>query len=163
VALSGDGEVVASHGFRLAVSHRLESDANLVIVPGGAWNAQPGTPGARAEVQHSLLPPAIATTHRQGTTIPSVDTGDMIVAGAGRLHGRPSASHHEALDDLARSRSLPVDARVVDAGDVITAAGVTCINMEQWLVEREWGAEIPQEVASEIEHDRAGTVWMGPT
>lgn len=163
MALSGAGEVVASHGFCLAVSHRLESDANLVIVPGGAWNSQPGTLGARAEVQRGLLPPAIATAHRQGTTVASVYTGDIIVAAAGRLHGRPSTSHHEALDDLARSRSLPVDARVVDAGDVITAAGVTCIDMGHWLVEREWGAEIAQEVASEIERDRAGTVWTAPT
>jgi hypothetical protein len=31
--------------------------------------------------------------------------------------------------------------------------------MALWLVEREWGAELANEVAAEMEHTRVGSVW----
>jgi transcriptional regulator GlxA family with amidase domain len=162
VALSAPGKVMASHGLDVAVSDRLESDTDLVIVPGGGWNAEPGTPGTRVEIERGLLPAAIATLHAQGATVASVCTGAMIVAAAGLLKDRPATTHHVALQDLARTGASLVDARVVDDGDVITAGGVTSgIELALWLVEREWGEDLARLVASQIEHERVGTVWKG--
>jgi transcriptional regulator GlxA family with amidase domain len=160
VALSAPGRVIASHGLELTVSDRMEDDIDLVIVPGGGWNAEPGTPGARVEVERGLLPAALATLHGHGATVASVCTGAMIVAAAGLLKGRPATTHHVALVDLAETGAKLVEARVVDDGDVITAGGVTSgIDMALWLVEREWGSEIAGIVASQIEHELVGTVW----
>jgi transcriptional regulator GlxA family with amidase domain len=162
VALSAPGKVMASHGLNVAVPHRLESDTDLVIVPGGGWNAEPGTPGTRVEIERGLLPAAVATLHSEGATIASVCTGAMIVAAAGLLKGRPATTHHVALEDLARTGASLVDARVVDDGDVITAGGVTSgIDLALWLVEREWGEDLARRVASQIEYERVGNVWKG--
>jgi transcriptional regulator GlxA family with amidase domain len=160
VRLEGPGEVRASHGLHVSVADGLENDADLVLIPGGSWNADVGTPGARAQADRGLLPAAIAAMHADGATIASVCTGAMIVAASGLLQGRPATTHHGALRDLARAGASLVDARVVDAGDLITAAGVTAgIDLALWLVEREWGAGLALAVASQIEHLRVGTVW----
>ncbi|HEY3208299.1 MAG TPA: DJ-1/PfpI family protein [Actinomycetota bacterium] len=161
--LGGPGAVRASHGLQVHVDTGLDESVDLVLVPGGGWNAQPGTPGARAEVERGLLPSAIGTLHAVGATVASVCTGAMIVAASGLLEGRPATTHHEALDDLAATGASVVDARVVDAGDVLSAGGVTSgLDLALWLVEREWGEDLAAAVASEIEHDRVGTVWTGP-
>jgi transcriptional regulator GlxA family with amidase domain len=162
VRLEGPGEVRASHGLRVTVADRLDSEADLVIVSGGGWNSPPGTPGARAEVQRGQLPSAIARLHADGATVASVCTGALIVAASGLLKGRPATTHHEALHDLAAAGASLVDARVVDAGDVLTAGGVTSgLDLALWLVEREWGEDMASAVASQIEHERVGTVWTG--
>jgi putative intracellular protease/amidase len=88
--LSGPGGVLASHGLRVAVDQGLNTKADLLLVPGGGWNTQPGTPGVRAEVERGLLPPVIAAMHAQGATVASVCTGAMIVAASGLLEGRPA-------------------------------------------------------------------------
>jgi transcriptional regulator GlxA family with amidase domain len=55
-----------------------------------------------------------------------------------------------------------IDARVVDAGDLITAGGVTAgLDLALWLVERGWGADLAHVVASQVEYERAGSVWSG--
>ena len=163
VRLGGPGSVRASHGLQVQVDDGLDQGVDLVLVPGGGWNASPGTPGARVEVEGGLLPSAIAELHAGGATIASVCTGAMIVAASGLLRGRPATTHHEALEDLTASGASLIDARVVDAGDVLSAGGVTAgLDLALWLVEREWGGVLAAEVASEIEHERVGTVWKVP-
>jgi transcriptional regulator GlxA family with amidase domain len=55
-----------------------------------------------------------------------------------------------------------VEARVVDDGDLVTAGGVTSgVDMALWLVERHFGADLAEAVATEIEHPRHGEVWRG--
>jgi transcriptional regulator GlxA family with amidase domain len=160
VRLEGRGEVCASHGLRVSVADRLDNDADLVLVPGGSWNERAGMPGARTQADRGLLPAAIAAMHADGATIASVCTGAMIVAASGLLQGRPATTHHGAHGDLARAGASLVDARVVDAGDLITAGGVTAgLDLALWLVQREWGADMAEAVASQIEHERVGSVW----
>jgi transcriptional regulator GlxA family with amidase domain len=161
--LGGPGTVRASHGLQVHVDSGLDQGVDLVLVPGGGWNAPPGTPGARAEVERGLLPSAIAKLHADGAMVASVCTGAMIVAVSGLLEGRPATTHHEALDDLAAAGASLVDARVVDTGDVLSAGGVTSgLDLALWLVEREWGEDLAAAVASEIEHERVGPLWRGP-
>jgi transcriptional regulator GlxA family with amidase domain len=80
----------------------------------------------------------------------------MLLAKAGILDGRPAVTHHAALDDL---RALGIDvragARWVDAGDVLSAGGVTSgIDLALHLLERFLGAELAQSVEQGLEHRR---------
>ena len=84
----------------------------------------------------------------------SVCTGAMLLAAAGITDGRPATTHHSALEDLRASGAQVIDARVVDDGDVMTAAGITSgIDLALYIVEREAGAEIAERVADEIEYE----------
>ena len=101
---------------------------------------------------------AIADQDDRGTTLASVCTGAMALAHAGVIEGRPAVTHHSALEDLAAFADVR-DARVVDDGDLLTAGGVTSgIDLALWLLEREWGVEIADQVAREMEHERRGRV-----
>jgi len=64
-------------------------------------------------------------------------------------------THHVALDELAESGAEVVDARVVDDGDLITAGGVTSgIDLALTLVDREFGADLAEQVETTMEYDR---------
>ena len=66
------------------------------------------------------------------------------------------STHHAALDDL-RDLGIDVraDARWVDAGDVLTAGGVTSgIDLALHLLERFQSAEVAEAAARLLEHPR---------
>jgi transcriptional regulator GlxA family with amidase domain len=155
VTLDGAAEATASHGARVQTHGTLSDQPSLLVVPGGGWGDR-AERGAWGEAQRGVLPAAIAERHRAGTTVASVCTGAMLLATGGLLTGRPAVTHHVALDDLeAAGAEVVRDARVVDDGDILTAAGVTSgIDLALWLVERERGREIADQVAAEIEHER---------
>jgi transcriptional regulator GlxA family with amidase domain len=162
VTWSGQQEVVAAHGLTIRVPETSASNArpDLVIVPGGGWNAR-SPQGARAEAERGEVPARIKQLHEQRTTIAAVCTGAMLLAEAGLLQGRPAITHHLAIDDLRAAGAEIVDARVVDDGDVITAGGVTSgLDLALWLVERFAGATIATKVADELEYSRSGFVWQ---
>ena len=125
-----------------------------MIVPGGGWNDRSGK-GAYAEARRGLI-----TRRAQASATPrrrrfgSVCTGAMLLAAAGLLIGRPAITHHSAIEDLRNSGAQNVDgARVVDDGDIITAAGVTSgLDLALHLVARELGEEAALAGAAEIEH-----------
>jgi transcriptional regulator GlxA family with amidase domain len=162
VTLDPTERVTASHGLRIEPDGVLETEGegrpDLVVVPGGGWTTGDEA-GARAEADRGDLPAALADLHDRGTTIATVCTGGMIAATAGLTDGRPAVTHHGALADLRESGADVVEARVVDDGDLLTAGGVTSgIDLALWLVEREWGEDAADKVASEMEHDRRGRV-----
>lgn len=148
--------VTASHGLRVQPDGVLGTP-DLLVVPGGGWTDG----GARREYDAGVLPDAIAARHRDGATVASVCTGAMLLAGGGVLDGRPATTHHGAHADLERVTER-VDARIVDDGDVLTAGGVTSgLDLALWIVEREFGRELADEVAWEMEYERRGEVHRG--
>jgi transcriptional regulator GlxA family with amidase domain len=152
--------IVASHG-AIVVPHReLRDRPELLMLPGGGWTRRPPK-GAWAEVQRGVLPPAIAERHAAGARVASVCTGAFLVAAGGLLDGRPATTHRDDLDDLdAMGVRVIRDARVVDDGDILTAAGVTSgIDLALWIAEQEMGRETADAVAAEIEHRRDDRVW----
>ena len=156
----GADRVVAANG-AIVVPHRAPTDqAELLVIPGGGWTLR-GPKGAWAEVQRGVLPALIAERHAAGARIASVCTGAFLVAAAGLLNGRPATTHHTDVDDLeAMGVRVIRDARVVDEGDILSAAGVTSgIDLALWLVEREKGRAAADAVAAEIEHTRNERVW----
>jgi transcriptional regulator GlxA family with amidase domain len=162
VGAHGATTITAGHGARIVVDRGPSERADLVLVPGGGWFDR-DTPGAWVEAQRGDLPALLARTHERGTPVGSVCTGAMLLATAGLVAGRPGTTHHEAIDDLRAAGAEIVDARVVDAGDLITAGGVTSgLDLALWLVEREAGSEIADRVAREVEYERRHAVWRAP-
>ena len=148
--------VTASHGLGVGVDGSL-GDPDLLLVPGGGWS---DAGGVRTVVEDGELGEVVAERHAAGARVASVCTGAMVLADAGLLDGRPATTHHAAHDDLAAVADRR-DARVVDDGDVLTAAGVTSgIDLALYLLEREFGTDVAEDVARELEWNRSEDVVM---
>jgi len=146
--------VTAGHGLEI-VPDGTVGDPDVLVVPGGGWTTDGGV---RAVVEDGTVPATVGDRHAAGATLASVCTGAMVLAEAGVLDGRPATTHHVAHDDLAAVADR-VDARVVDDGDVVTSGGITAgIDMALYLLEREFGADVAEAVARELEYERSGDV-----
>lgn len=133
---------------------------HLVVVPGGGWSSGADA-SVRAEVERGDLPEAVAGLYREGSTVASVCTGGMVLAGAGLIEGRPAVTHDSALDELRDAGAEVVEARVVDDGDIVTAGGITAgLDLALHLVRREFGEDIADTVATEMEYQPQGTVYV---
>ncbi len=92
----------------------------------------------------------------------SVCTGSLLYAAAGLLAGRPATTHWASLDMLAEldpTVDVRRDARFVDDGDLVTAAGVSAgIDMALHLIVRLVGAERARQVRRGIQYDPAPPV-----
>jgi len=162
VTLDDQSTVTAAHGLRIEVDGTLSpSDPpDLVVVPGGGWNDR-RPEGAWAEAERGEIPDALRTLHAEGTPLAAVCTGGMLLARAGVLDGRPAITHGGALDDLRETAAEVVDARVVDDGDVVTAGGITSgLDLSLHLIERLVDRETADAVATGLEYDRRGEVWV---
>ncbi|MFD0684582.1 DJ-1/PfpI family protein [Actinomadura fibrosa] len=149
--------------------------ADLVLVPGAAGRLEePGhdaDTGERRQDEpvHVLLDRALATdlptllkaAHDDpDVTLSAVCGGSIILALSGLLNGRYATTHHTGLDALAAAGVHAVNARVVDDGDLVTAAGVTSgLDLGLHLLEREVGPQIAHAVEELFAHERRGIVW----
>ena len=158
VGAHGAATITASHGARLVVDRGPDEGADLLLVPGGGYFDTGG--GVATETARGDLPALLARAQAGGAAIGSVCTGAMLLVAADLVAGRVATTHHDAVEDLrAAGAEVPDGARVVDAGDLITAGGVTAgIDLALWLVEREAGSEIANQTAREIEHERSGAI-----
>lgn len=159
--LAETDRVRASHGLRVEPDGVLaDQSPDLVVVPGGAWNTR-GAVGAWAEAERGDVPDALGSLHEAGATIAGVCTGGMLLARAGLLDGRPAVTHGGALDDLEATAARVVDARVVDAGEILTAGGVTAgLDLAFHIVEREFGSDTATAVSTEMEYDPSDDVHV---
>ncbi len=167
-SLDPQAVVTSSHGLRVGPDGVLPTGAgdggrddtpDLVVVPGGGWNDR-AEAGARREAERGDLPGAVADLYDDGATVASVCTGGMVLARAGITDGRPAVTHHGALDDLRESGAEVIDARVVDDGDLLTAGGITAgIDLALHLLEREFGADVADRVATTMEYEPRGAVY----
>ncbi|MDT4958646.1 MAG: hypothetical protein QOD31_2445, partial [Pseudonocardiales bacterium] len=92
-----------------------------------------------------------------GTLMTSVCTGSLVFAAAGLLKDRPATTHYDSLDLmrwLDSSIDIRPDARYVDDGNVVTAAGVSAgIDMALHLVVRLDSEDAARQVKREIQYD----------
>jgi transcriptional regulator GlxA family with amidase domain len=80
---------------------------------------------------------------------------------AGLLEGRHVVTHHLGMDVLSATGAIPIHARVVDDGDLVTAGGVTSgLDLGLYLLERELGPRIARCVEELFEYERRGTTWQ---
>jgi len=142
----------------------------LRIVP--EWSARevlplhvlvyPGGRGARLLARDSAHLDWLRDLRAEVPLVVSVCTGALVLAAAGLLAGRPATTHWGAFDELAAidpSVTLDTEARFVDDGDVITAAGVSAgIDMALHLVARLESVEVARQVRRAIQYDPAPPV-----
>jgi putative intracellular protease/amidase len=143
------GPVKTDNGMLTLVAEGSLEDASapdIVLVPGG-----PGEVAARAgETALDWL----RSVHETSTWTTSVCTGSLILAAAGLLNGKCATSHWLALEQLRELGAEPVSERVVFAGKLVTAAGVSAgIDMALTLAGTIAGEEVAQAIQLGIEYD----------
>ncbi|MFB6300031.1 MAG: DJ-1/PfpI family protein [Halobacteriales archaeon] len=156
--------VRSSHDLRVqpdGILDELDTTPAFVVIPGGGWSSRAEV-GTWGEAERGDIPAALDQFYDDGAGIATVCTGGMLAARAGITDGRPAITHHNAVDDLRASGAEVIEARVVDDGDLVTAGGVTAgIDLALYLLEREFGADIAEEVATIMEYERTGEVHVG--
>ena len=105
---------------------------DLLVVPGGR--------GVRVLREDPAVLAWLRGLAHRATIVASVCTGSLVLADAGLLDGRPATTHHafvELLATLGQHLQVRPEARFVDDGQVLTAAGVSAgIDLALHLVAR---------------------------
>lgn len=121
---------------------------DLICVPGGF-----GVDDAMGDAD------TIAFVRRQGSAaryVTSVCTGAFILGAAGLLAGRRATTHWAYHDALTDTGAIPVKARVVRDGNLITGGGVTAgIDFALTVMAELAGEETARAVQLLIEYDPA--------
>jgi transcriptional regulator GlxA family with amidase domain len=126
-------------------------DVDVLLYPGGRGTLrQLGDDAIRARVRGLA---------EAGTLMTSVCTGSLVYADAGLLDGRPATTHWDSihlLGPLGNAIDVRDEERFVDAGPVVTAAGVTAgIDMALHLVGRLHSVERGRDLRRYIQYDPA--------
>ena len=167
VRLAGRDAAAVTGTFGVAFTPDVVFDAaaaDVVLVPGGGWAARAEN-SAWGEVQRGQWLPLLAAAADRGALMASVCTGAMLLAHAGVIGDRPATTHAVAKSDLAALGVTVLDERVVDAGSLITGAGVTSgIDVGLHLVARLEGVHAAENAARRMEHSwtRATVVDASP-
>ena len=146
-----DDPVRCAKGLRVFADRTWDQlgSVDVLVYPGGI--------GTRAQLGDERIRARMRSLAADGTLMTSVCTGSLVFADAGLLDGRPSTTHWGALELLAtlgeRIEVRP-DARFVDDGEIITAAGVSAgIDVALHLVARLHSAERAAAVRRQIQYD----------
>jgi transcriptional regulator GlxA family with amidase domain len=145
----------------------VECAKGLRVIPDTTWDEAgqfdvliyPGGKGTRAQLGDEKRRKHLRELKQQGTLMTSVCTGALVYADAGLLDNRPATTYWSAFDELlslGRGITARPDDRFVDAGDVVTAAGVSAgIDMALHLVGRLASPKKAREVRRYIQYDPA--------
>jgi transcriptional regulator GlxA family with amidase domain len=145
------GPIAADSGVLfLGVTHSYaETPApDIVLVPGSSS----GTASAMADKQ---LIDWLRRVHQTTTWTTSVCTGALVLGAAGILKGLPATTHWVAQSALSALGAKPQpDKRIVHAGKVATAAGVSAgLDLALWLAGEIHGREVAEIIQLGIEYD----------
>ncbi len=100
--------------------------------------------------------------HTTTTWTTSVCTGSLILGATGVLAGLKATSHWATLDRLHIWGAKPINARVVEDGKIITAAGVSAgIDMALALASKVAGQKFAETLQLGIEYDPAPPFDVG--
>lgn len=143
------GPVQTDTGFlRLVADHAIGDvpQADILLVPGG--------PGDESVRKNAKVLGWIRTVHERTTFTTSVCTGSLILGAAGLLKGLRATTHWARLDVLGALGAVPASERVVEAGKIVTAAGVSAgIDMALRLAQKIAGDDFSQGLQLGIEYD----------
>lgn len=142
-----EGPLTCAKGLRVLADHTWVTapPIDVLLVPGG---------DARGPSADTALLTRIRALHERGALITSVCTGASVLYAAGLLNGIPATTHWRSMDRLRKLGVDVRDQRFVDAGSVITAAGVSAgIDMALHLVKRLHSVERAREVRRYIQYD----------
>lgn len=150
--LARDAEpVTCAKGMRVVPDHTWDTapDFDVLVYPGGEGNLP--------QLTDEAILAWLRKSSDRGALMTSVCTGALVFASAGLLSGKPATTHWaylQQLPELDANIELRPDDRFVDAGNVITAAGVSAgIDMALHLVARLHSPERAAEVKRYIQYD----------
>jgi transcriptional regulator GlxA family with amidase domain len=147
----GSGPVTCAKGLRVLPDETWESAPALDVL------VYPGGQGTRAQLADEEVHDWLRGVAASGALVTSVCTGALVLASAGLLDGRPATTWWGRVDELARlGQDIEVrpEARFVDSGEIVTAAGVSAgLDMALHLVARLHSVERAREVRRYIQYD----------
>lgn len=169
VSAEGPREVVSGTlGLSLKATNRLDpSKPGHIVVPGavGPIEGDPDEVDTIPVLLARFVDTAAVPLIRQALanpdiTVATVCGGSLALAMAGLIDGRHANSHHLGVDVLEATGAIPVAARVVDDGDLISAGGVTSgLDLALYLLRRSYGPRIALAVEAMFAFESRGTVW----
>jgi transcriptional regulator GlxA family with amidase domain len=133
----------------LEIEHTFDDvpTPDVLLVPGGLITR-------RLAVAGNPLVEWVRAAHETTTYTTSVCTGALVLGAAGLLEGQSATTHWCAYEHLASHGAQPTEQRVVFAGKVATAAGVSAgIDLALALVGRMHGDVVAQAIQLGIEYD----------
>lgn len=142
--------IVTSGGMQVLPQHAFEDcpPLDLLVVPGGM--------GARTEMANETLLTFVKAQAERVELLASVCTGALILGKAGLLDGLPATTHWAALDLLRRTSPhtrVVEDAHVVEAGKLMTSAGISAgIDLALRIVARCHGEAVARAAARRMEY-----------
>lgn len=151
----------------LAATGRLNPDMpGIIVIPGASGEIEgdgpdsiPSILGRVAKTELTSL--ASQALERDDVIVATVCGGSLILAMAGLLEGRPAVTNRLGMGLLGATGAIPIPARVVDDGNVVSGGGVTSgLDVALHLVERTLGPRITHEIEQLFEFERRGTVWQ---
>lgn len=142
--------VTATGGLKVVPDHDFTSCPPLdVLVAPGGW-------GTRAEVGNPALVGWVARQAAGARLVTSVCTGSFLLGAAGLLAGKPATTHWRSLDrmrDTFPDVAVDRDRQVVEAGSVITSAGIAAgIDMALLVVAKLHGEGVARATARHMEY-----------
>ena len=161
VTAEGPREVESGARLSLKATAALDPERpGIVLVPGAAGAAEDEIVPLLATAAGTLAAPMKQALDTPGLTVATVCGGSLVLAMAGLIGGRNATTNHLGLHALESMGVNAIRTRIVDDGDLVTAAGVTSgVDLGLYLLEREIGAQKALEVETLFAHERRGTVW----
>ncbi|MDP8976341.1 MAG: DJ-1/PfpI family protein [Actinomycetota bacterium] len=146
-----DGVIRCANGARVLADHTWETAPAFDVL---VW---PGGPGVAQLLGKDAVRARLREAQQSDVLLTSVCTGSLVLADAGVLDSRPATTYWASLaqlTSLGTGIEARPDDRFVDAGAVITAAGVSAgIDMALHLVRRLHSEERAREVRRHIQYD----------
>lgn len=154
------------NGLPIAASGRLNPEqAGIILVPGASGPVEGDGPESIPAILNRAMNTELTgmmgqALKRKDIVVATVCGGSLLLAMGGLLEGRHAVTNHLGMDVLGATGAIPVPARVVDDGNLVTGGGVTSgLDVALYLVERELGPRIAHTVEQLFEFERRGTVW----
>ncbi|RTE11422.1 DJ-1/PfpI family protein [Paenibacillus whitsoniae] len=155
-----------TNGLKIEAGDRLDPvRPGIILVPGASGPVEGDGPNSVPSILgrtvHTALPGMLGKALEQKeVVVATVCGGSLVLAMAGLLEGRPAVTNHLGMDLLGATGAVPIPARVVDDGNLVSGGGVTSgLDAALYLVEREFGPRIAHEIERLFEYERRGTVW----
>ncbi|TDH59186.1 DJ-1/PfpI family protein [Dankookia rubra] len=127
---------------------------DLICIPGG--------PGVAPLMEDEAVLDFLRAQAPGARWVTSVCTGALVLGAAGLLRGRRATTHWASHDFLAALGAVPVQARVVRDGNLVTGGGVTAgIDFALTILAEIAGPEAAQAVQLQIEYAPAPPFQAG--
>lgn len=154
------------NGVKMEATGRLNPEsASIILIPGASGDVEGDGPDSIPAILSRALKTEVTgligrALERNDTIVATVCGGSLLLAMGGLLEGRSAVTNHLGMGLLGATGAIPISARVVDDGNLVTGGGVTSgLDVALYLVERELGPRLAVAVEQLFEFERRGTVW----